>query len=276
MKHEEMFWQASDGLQLFAQSWEPAGEVEGVICLVHGLGEHSGRYGHWVEMLGQAGYAVLAPDLRGHGKSGGARGHTPSFERYMDDLSLLLDEAARRFPDKPCFLYGHSMGGLLVANYVLRRRPRLAGVVITSPGLRTALEKQTGKVAAVRLLGAIAPGLSQPSGLDPATLSRDPAVVEAYRNDSLVHDRISLGMARGSLAAIGYAFAHAAEFSLPLLLMHGAADQLTFAAGSSEFAALLPGDCTLKIWDQLYHELHNEPEKDQVATVLVEWLNSKL
>ncbi|MEW5785873.1 MAG: lysophospholipase [Bacillota bacterium] len=276
MKHDQMFWQARDALQLFAQSWEPAGEVKGVICLVHGLGEHSSRYGHWVEMLDQADYAVLATDLRGHGKSEGARGHTPSFERYMDDLGLLLEEAARRFPEKPCFLYGHSMGGLLVANYVLRRRPRLAGVVITSPGLRTALEKQTGKVAAVRLLGAIAPGLNQPSGLDPATLSRDPAVVEAYRNDPLVHDRISLGMARGSLAAIRYAFAHASEFNLPLLIMHGAADQLVFAEGSSEFAGLVSGECTLKIWDQLYHELHNEPEKDQVFAVLVEWLNGKI
>ncbi|MBT9134851.1 MAG: Monoacylglycerol lipase [Firmicutes bacterium] len=274
MRHTEMSWQALDGTRLFAQSWEPENK-RGVVCLVHGLGEHSSRYSHFAAVFNQAGFAVVTLDLRGHGKSGGARGHTPSFEHYMDDLQLLLADAEHRFPGTPCFLYGHSMGGLLALNYVLRRQPRLSGVVIASAGLRSALEAQRVKVLAVHLLGSILPQLSQHSGLNSTMLSRDPKVVEQYRNDPLVHDRISLGMAKGCLEAVKYAFAHAAKFSVPLLVMHGAADELTFPSGSAALASLVARDCTLKIWDGLYHELHNEPEKEAVFRYVLTWLEAK-
>jgi alpha-beta hydrolase superfamily lysophospholipase len=260
-------------LNLYAQAWSPE-SPQGVVCLVHGLGEHSGRYAHVADRLNTAGYAVLASDLRGHGKSAGQRGHAPSMEAFMKDIDLLLEEAKRRYPHQPRFLYGHSLGGILVLNYTLRRRPELAGVVATSSGLRTALELQKGKIALVKLLGSVMQKQTIASGLDAATISRDPEVVKKYLSDPLVHDKITFGMAKALSEAIPWVFAHASEFKVPLLLMHGTADQLAFPAGSKEFASLVHGDCTLKLWEGLYHETHNEPEKDEVLAYMVGWLES--
>ncbi len=276
MKHFETTLKSHDGLDLFCQGWLPESAPKAVICLVHGLGEHSGRYAHVAETFNQAGYAVIGFDLRGHGKSGGQRGHTPSFEAFMQDIDRLFEEAERRFSGLPRFLYGHSLGGILVLNYALRRKPPVRGVVATSSGLRTALENQKMKVTLARVLGTLFPAGSLPSGLDPATLSRDPQVVQAYRTDPLVHDAISFGMGKSLMDAIRWAFSHASEFPVPLLLVHGTQDVLAFPSGSQDFAALVPQNCTLKLWDGLYHETHNEPEKAQVLEFTRQWLDAHL
>ena len=275
MEHFELEWKSFDGLALYAQGWQPA-QPKAVVCLVHGLGEHSGRYAHLAEFLNQAGYAVLSFDNRGHGKSGGKRGHSPSFDAFMQDIDLLLAEAGRRYPGLPCFLYGHSLGGILVTNYVLRRKPKLAGVVVTSPGLRTALEAQKGKIALAKVLGALLPELSMPTGLEAKMISRDPAVVERYVKDPLVHGVATVGMAKCLLEGVGWGFEHAAAWHLPTLFMHGDQDQIAYLRGSQEFTAKIQGDCTLKIWPGLYHETHNEPEKDQVFAYLLDWLDKHL
>ncbi len=160
--------------------------------------------------------------------------------------------------------------------YTLKRQPDLAGVVATSSGLRTALEKQTAKVALSRTLAVFFPKLSMPSGLNAADISRDSNVVRVYQNDPLVHDRASLAFAKAMFDALPWTFQHAGEFKLPLLLVHGTEDKIAFASGSQEFASLVPGDCTLKLWDGLFHETHNEPEKEQVLAFLINWLQSKL
>lgn len=275
MSHFETYWTARDGLSLYAQRWEPSAPAAGVICLVHGLGEHSGRYVYVAETLNAAGFSLFAFDLRGHGKSGGQRGHSPAFETLMDDIGLLLAEAARRDPDRPCFLYGHSLGGLLTLNYVLRRKPALAGVVVTSPGLRSPLTEQTLKINLAKALGALLPRLPVATGLDPNAISHDECVVRAYMDDPLVHDRCTLGATRTTLESIPWALAHAGEFHLPLLLMHGTGDRLTYPHGTQEFAGRVGGECSVRLWDGLAHELHNEPQKDQVLAYLVAWLRSK-
>lgn len=274
MEHFDLTWQTSDGLRLFAQGWQPEDPPRAVVCLVHGLGEHSERYAHVGAALTQAGYALLGFDLRGHGKSEGPRGHAPSFQALMDDISQLLEQAGQRFPVGTRFLYGHSLGGILVLNYALRRQAQLAGVIASGPGLRTSLEQQTVKLALVRVLGRIMLAVTLPSGLNPQHLCRDPEVVRAYVNDPLVHDRLSLGMALSLLQAIRWAFEHAPEFPVPLLLMHGTADRLAFAEGSREYASLVQGDCTLKLWEGLYHEIHNEPEQRQVFETMIAWLDA--
>jgi alpha-beta hydrolase superfamily lysophospholipase len=276
MKHFESSWKAKDGLETYFQGWEPEKTPQAAICLVHGLGEHSGRYVHVADHLTAAGFAVLTMDLRGHGKSAGARGHVASSEIFLDDIDRLLKEADDRYPGKPRFLYGHSLGGILVLFYTLKRKPELAGVVATSSGLRTALEKQTAKVAFSKFLAALLPELSMPSGLNAADISRDPEVVRIYQNDPLVHDRASLAFAKAMFDALPWTFQHAPEFKPPLLLVHGTEDKIAYASGSQEFASLVPGDCTLKLWDGLYHETHNEPEKEQVLAFLTDWLQSKL
>jgi alpha-beta hydrolase superfamily lysophospholipase len=273
MQHVEFAWQTEDGLRLYAQGWQPETEPKGVVCLVHGLGEHSGRYAHLAAFLNQAGYALLTFDLRGHGQSEGQRGHTPSYEALLDDIAHLLDEAAKRYPNCPRFLYGHSLGGNLVINYALRRRPKLAGVIATGPLFRPAFEPPAWKLTLARIMYNLWPTLAMSNELDRQVLSRDPAVVRAYNEDPLVHDRLTPRLTMDMLQAGLWSMEHAAEFPLPLLLMHGSDDRLTSAQASREFAAQAGEVCTLKIWDGFYHEIHNEPEQGLVFGYLLEWLN---
>ncbi|GAG77006.1 unnamed protein product [marine sediment metagenome] len=140
MKHSEFEFKTFDGLSLFAQSWQPESQPQAVICLIHGMGEHSGRYAHVADRLTKAGYTIFTFDLRGHGKSEGPRGHTPSYEALMQDISSLLEVANKQFPQLSSFLYGHSLGGNLVLNYILRHQPQLEGVIVSDPWLRLAFE----------------------------------------------------------------------------------------------------------------------------------------
>ncbi len=275
MIHEETEWRSNDNIPLYVQKWHPANEAKGVICLIHGLGEHSSRYLHWAERLTAEGYAVLAFDLRGHGNSGGERGDSPTFDHLTDDITLLLKDAEKQFPNKPCFLYGHSLGGLLVLFYLIQRRPDLAGAIVTSPALHTSTDRQKIKIALARILSRIIPRVSIPNGLDREGLSQDPAVVQAYCEDPLVHDRISLRMAKGMFDTIDYVLAQAPEIKLPLLIMNGTEDRITFASGAEKLADLIKSECTLKLWDGLYHELHNEFDKDRVFDYLKQWLEKR-
>ena len=273
MQHLEDQWTSADGLPLYAQRWAPEGEPKAVVCLIHGLGDHSGRYRHVAEALVRADYALLTFDLRGHGRSGGPRGHWQSFDLVMNDIGLLLTEAARRFPNRPRVLYGHSLGGSLALNYVLRRQPKLAGVIATSPGLRPGFEPPAWKVGMARTLRRVWPRLTLSNELETAAMSREAAVVAAYRADPLNHDRLSAAAGVDILDSGAWALAHAAEFPLPLLLMHGAADRVTSVEATREFAAQAGANCTLKIWDGLYHEIHNEPEQGAVLAYLIAWLD---
>jgi alpha-beta hydrolase superfamily lysophospholipase len=268
--------QAKDGIRLLAVDWPPQDEAKAVVCLIHGLGEHSGRYAHVAEAFNKAGYGMLAFDLRGHGKSEGPRGHSPSSEAFLDDIEGLLAEAGKRYPGKPRFLYGHSLGGALVLFTTLRRKPQIAGVIATGAGLHTPLIEQKLKVSFANAMAAVLPRMTLSTGLNPELISRDPQVVQAYLNDPLVHYKASLAMARSTIQAILWTMDHAAEMKVPLLLMHGTGDQLTYPSGSQEFARQVPGSCWLRLWDGLYHEIHNEPEKEQVIAEAIRWMDDQL
>jgi acylglycerol lipase len=273
MSHIEFEKESFDGLNLYYQVWKAADEQKGVVCLIHGLGEHSGRYEHWASLLNQAGYSVVSYDLRGHGKSGGKRGHVSSFDDYLKDTVLLVKEAKEKFPELSCFLYGHSLGALIVNYYVLRTNPKLAGVVISALSNKTTLQEQKGKVLLSKVLGSIVPTLTIQSGLIPSTISRDPDIVERYIKDPLVHDKVTVGWGKSTLEAISWMEQHASEWTLPVLIMHGEKDILGYAQGSREFSSKIKGDVTLKIWSGLFHEIHNEPEKEEVFGYLHQWLD---
>ncbi len=279
MKTFESTW-SHDGINFFMQGWEPDGKKpKAVVGLLHGIGEHSGRYVHVGSAMTEAGYVLVSFDLRGHGKSSGARGHFPSLNAVMQDIRQFFVQITTRYPETPQFLYGHSLGGLLALAYTMQHSAGLKGVIVTGAALRSALQEQKGKVALVNLLGSLLPAITLPSGLDANTLSRDPNVVMNYNNDSLTHERVSLGLGRASLTAIDFCFAHATEFSVPLLIMHGSADKLTYPSGSEDFASLaktLNPDVSLKVWDGLYHEIHNEPEQAEVFKTEIEWLDRHL
>jgi len=277
MKHFETSWKARDGLDIFAEGWEPTVLIpKAVVCLVHGLGEHVSRYAHVAEAFGKEGFILFGADLRGHGRSGGSRGHISSIEDFMQDIDVLLEQARARYPGLPLLLYGHSLGGIQVLHYGLIRKPNVKGVIATSSGLHTALEQQSSKIAMAKILGSLIPKVAIPSGLDAKTISRDQTVVQAYMNDPLVHDKISLGFGKVMIGVTTWTLAHAGEFSLPLLLMHGKADTLAFPSSSTEFAAPLKEKCTLVLWEDAYHELHNEPEKDEVFKTMTLWMDARL
>ena len=276
MKHTEFKFKTFDDLQLFGQSWQLEDQNRAVVCLVHGLGEHSGRYAHVANRLTKAGYIIFAFDLRGHGRSEGQLGHSPSYEALLNDVNFFLNEVDKNFPEPPLFLYGHSLGGNLVLNYVLRRQSHLKGVIATAPWLRLAFEPPAFKIALGKITNYIWPSFSQKNGLETKALSHDLEVVHSYENDPLVHDRISARMFISTYQAGQWALEHASEFSLPLLLMHGGADKIISVEAGREFASKITENCTLKIWDGLYHEIHNEPEKEEVFKFLIDWLDKEV
>lgn len=277
MARIETKWTSKDGLDIYAQAWEPdVVQPKAAACFVHGLGEHSSRYAHVAEALNKQGIILFTSDSRGHGKSGGARGHINSIEDFMGDIDILLEQARARYAELPLFLYGHSLGGILVLHYALLRKPNVKGVIATSPGLHTALEKQPVKVLLAKILGSIMPSTALASGLDPNGISRDETVVQAYTNDPLVHDKVSLGFGKIMLGVTKWTLENAKNFPLPLLLLHGKKDPIAFVSSSVEFAEPLGEKCTLVLWDDGLHELHNEPEKDEVFKTMTLWMDARL
>ena len=269
----------NDDVTFYMQGWEPDGNPKAIICLIHGLGEHTGRYAHVGRALNDAGYALFGFDLRGHGQTGGPRGHIPSLDVALQDIHQFVEFQKKNFPDIPIFLYGHSLGGLFALAYMIQYTDGVKGVTVTGVALRSPLLDQKVKVAIVRVLGSLFSSMIIPTGLDPSTISRDPAVVQKYVNDPLVHGKSSLGLGKATLDAVNLCFTRAKDFSLPLLVMHGKRDTLVYPSGSEDFAKLAGEtnkDVTLKLWDGLYHEIHNEPEQEEVFKVMIKWLGKHL
>ncbi|MBT7992036.1 MAG: alpha/beta hydrolase [Anaerolineae bacterium] len=277
-KQSKIKWRfkSKDGLNLFAHAFPSENPPKAIVCMVHGHGEHIERYEHLAKALNDAGYAMIGFDHRGHGQSEGLRGHTPSYEMLLDDIASFLVEVNEHYPDLPHILYGHSMGGNLVINYALRRKPQLKGIVATGPWIKLAFEAPAIQVFLGNMMDKIYPAFIQNSGLDTAALSHDPEVVRAYEEDNLVHDKISARLFVGMYGSGLWALEHAKDFSLPLLLMHGAGDTITSAEASREFAEKAGDNVTLKIWDKLYHEIHNEPEQADIFKTTIEWTDKLL
>jgi alpha-beta hydrolase superfamily lysophospholipase len=246
------------------------------VALVHGLGEHIGRFARLARRLNAAGFVAVGFDLRGHGRSGGPRGHTPSYEALMDDLADFLGEVRARYARLPLFLYGHSMGGNLVLNFCLRRGPVLQGAIATSPWLKLAIEAPPLKLALANALDPVLPGFTQKSGLEIQALSHDEQILDDYRSDPLVHDRISTRLFKSMRESGLWALKHAAEFPVPLLLMQGTADRIIFIEATREFARLAGKRVTWHAWDGMYHETHNEPGGEQVTGFTIRWMEAQL
>jgi alpha-beta hydrolase superfamily lysophospholipase len=271
MPHAITQWKTKDGLSLFAQSWT-VDSPKAVLGIIHGMGEHSSRYAHMAKAMNAVGISVVAYDHRGHGKSGGKKGHMDSIDQLLDGVDQLLGEMAKLAPGAPQFLFGHSMGGNVLLNHALRRRPNIKGIIASGAYLRLAFAPPAIQVALAKLVKGILPALGQPTNLDATAISRDAKVVDAYLKDPLVHGRITPAFFVEIDAASKYAMDHAGELKLPLLIYHGSADRLTSHDASEEFARKVKGDVTWKSWSGLFHECHNEPEQNDVFQMVSDWI----
>jgi alpha-beta hydrolase superfamily lysophospholipase len=268
-----------DGLALARRDW-PSADARGTIVIVHGLGEHSGRYSHVAARLNASGWSVVGYDQRGHGESPGERGRIAADDDLLADLGAVVD-AVRAETSGALVLLGHSLGGLVVARFVAAalESPRPAwqrdvdALVLSSPALDIGM---TGARRAVLVtLEKVTPNLGIGNGLDATGISRDPAVVAAYRADPLVHDRIAPRLVR-FLADAGPAVrALAPRWQVPTLLLYAGSDRLVVPAGSAAFAAAAPASLvTARPFGSLFHEIFNEPEQDEVLAVLTAWLDT--
>ncbi len=262
--------------ELFLRAWEPEKTVRAVMVLIHGLGEHSGRYGgDFASFYTKSGLAILAPDLPGHGQTKGKRGHIAQTAMFLDYLDLLVGEANRRYPGKPLFIYGHSMGGLITLWYTLDRHPQTAGVIVTSPAIAIHDPVPGPKKVMAQIMDKLMPAFSMENGLAANLLSRDPQVVQAYKDDPLVHSRIS---ARLGLMMIGqgqWIFAHAPENQNNLLAMIGSEEGIVSKDAVDQFCKIAPR-VTYKVWPNLFHEIHNEAEKQEVFDFTLDWIDKAM
>lgn len=273
--HEESTVTTSDGVILYTQSWRAA-QPKGVIALIHGIAEHSARYRHVGEFFATHGYTVHTMDLRGHGRSPGHRILIRQMDEYSQDVVAFLTWIRAQERNRPLFLLGHSMGGLIVTYHVLTQQPELRGVVLSAPALQvdgvTAFERIVGRV-----LARLAPALPMKK-LDATAISRNPAVVKAYQRDPLVYlGAVPAATGIAMITAIAEIEQQMEAFRLPLLIVHGSADRLTNPEGSKQlYARAGSSDKTFKLYNGLYHEVLNEPEQEQVMADIVAWLDQRI
>ena len=267
--------QTSDQLKLNMFSNDVSQPIA-VIMLTHGMGEHGLRYNHMAEYFASKNIGIIAFDIRGHGTSEGKRGHTPSYEHLMLDLDSVYVKIKETHPSVPLFLFGHSMGGNLILNFLIRKKRQVAGAIVTGPYLRLGFEPPKWKIVLAKLSSRIFPKLTQPTGLELEALSRDKSVIYKYEDDPLVHDKITSSFFVNVHFAGRYAIENAGGIECPLLIMHGASDRLTSPDGTREFYENSKENVSLKIWDGLYHELHNEPEKDEIFEFEINWIQKIL
>jgi alpha-beta hydrolase superfamily lysophospholipase len=261
---------AADGTELRTRHW-PAPDPWASLLLVHGLGEHSGRYEHVGERLSAAGIDTHAYDLRGQGASDGRRGHVDRWSQYHDDLGERLAAVRAGADDRPIVLYGHSMGGLIVAGYLLSDRPPPDLAVLTAPGLDSTLARW--KQALAPILGRVAPTLAIPTGIDPATLSRDPSVGTRARGDDLCVKVSTARFGAEALTEQARVRAGARSITVPTLVLHGLDDGLVPPAATDVFEGV-PG-IERRTYPGLRHELHNEPEGPAILDEIVAWVRER-
>ena len=268
---------STQGESLALHDWPlPAGRpVRGVVLLVHGLGEHAGRYQHVAGRLNQWGFAVRGHDHFGHGESAGVRGDLPVDDRLLSDLAVLIDDTRTRIDDRlPLILLGHSMGGLVAAQLVAQKLRRVDALVLSSPALDAGMSWWQKMLT--QLLWRLAPHVRVGNGIDPRGLSRDPAAVQAYLDDPLVHDRISARLAHFIASAGPAVLQRAPRWKVPTLLLYAGQDRAVAPAGSQAFARAAPPEVvTTQAFPMHFHELFNDLDSEAVFSALHGWLTAR-
>ncbi|CAM4476998.1 alpha/beta hydrolase [Paenibacillus tarimensis] len=264
----------SDGLELHATHYSPADrEAVGAICLLHGMGEHGGRYEELAGRLAGQGYAILAPDQRGHGCTPGKRGHAESVLRLAEDAAKSIEYTQALHKGLPVFLYGHSMGGNVALSCALRYRPSIAGLVLSSPWLRLGFEPPRHKVMLGQVLARLLPSLTLSTQLEAGALYRNDNQLMKDWEDKLLHNRISAALYFSLTEEGRRSISSMSELKVPLLHFHGTADTITSYAASHEAAGRVECECQFVPLEGGYHELHHDEEHERFTGILIEWLN---
>lgn len=280
MEHKEGFFQGAGGLNLYYQSWYPQNnKVRGILTIVHGLGGHSDSYGNIVKHLIPKNYAIYAFDSRGHGRSPGQRGHINSWKEIRTDLQAFLELVETQSPKCPQFLLGHSLGGVIALDYVMRFRvypSPLSGVITFAPAVGK-VGVSPFKLTVAKILSQILPRFTLSTGLDLDTAARDEKVLAAYAQDKLRHARGSARLATEFLETVNWINAHVVDLHIPLLIMQGGADTVTLPQGSRQFFQKVAfPDKELLEYPEAYHEIQDDFGYEQVMTDLEAWLEQHL
>lgn len=276
MPYKEYHWISSDGKNLFARSWATEKPSQNVVLLVHGLGEHSGRYKAWAELFNEAGYSFLSFDQRGHGLSDGIKGHTRSVQYLLRDIDLLYEKSNELFPGQKKILYGHSMGGTLVLNYIIQNSKPVSALIVTSPWLKLFKEPDYPTMVISGILQHVAPFLTLSNRVKPQQLTHNQDIIRDYLDDPYVHDRISLKMFHELYNSGLYALKNIFKINFPLLLMHGSADTITSPQVSENYLLNTNKEAHFRLWEDQYHELHNELIYKEVFKYIKEWLGKNV
>ena len=273
---ENLQIQSSSELMLHATIWKPETEIKAVVTLVHGLGEHCLRYTPYIEYFTGQGIAFLGFDMMGHGQSEGDRGVVTEYQNLMDDVDICMMKTKNLFPGIPHFLYGHSMGGNIVINYLMDFQPQINGAIVTSLWLKLTHEPLFIIKWVSGLLEAIIPDFTISNGLKVEHISHLPEEVEKYRTDPLNHDRISFLLFNCISRHGHFALRHPQLIKTHVLLMHGQDDKITSPKASHKLAMECPEFIEWKEWPGKYHELHNEDIRKELAETVIHWMEKNM
>lgn len=272
MRSREGHFTSKDGLELYCQSWHPDGPIKAVLAIVHGHGEHSGRYQNVVGYFVPRGYTVYAYDLRGHGRSPGKRGNIRSWAEFREDQAAFMHFVSGQEPGRPVFAYGHSLGGTIILDIVLRSPEGPKGIVISAPvlgppGIPPFL------LTLSRVLSRVLPGFTLSTSLDTTALSRDPLVVKAYQEDPMVHSRANARLGTELISTAEWIQQHAGELRVPMLLIQGQLDRICRPSDSHRFYERV----TFRDKEHIeypggFHEPHNDVEHERVMADVERWL----
>lgn len=263
--------------EFFGQYWK-AENAKANIILIHGMGEHSTRYdGFFAKKMNDAGFSIIAFDHYGHGKTKGKRGDCPSYNAVLNSVDVLIEKCDEYLDKKlPKVLYGHSMGGNVVGNYILKRKEKINLAVLSSPMLKLAFEPPAWKLFAGKIMRNIYPSFQESTGLDAKGISRDENEVNKYVNDPLVHDKITINFSLPFFEEGDWAIENANKLENPTLLIHGTGDKITSYKGSEQYAKNAGNKAELKLYKGGYHELHNDIVKEEVLDDVIAWLKKHL
>lgn len=276
MIHQESTFQGVGGYTLFSQSWLPEGKPTAVLIIIHGVGEHSGRYHHVVDYFVPLGYAIYSYDQRGHGRSPGKRGHVNDFSEFRHDVRTFVNLVKTAQPERPLFIMGHSLGGLISLDYVLHHPQGLSGAIISAPALGD-VQLSPALLTISRILSRLTPGLLINGDLETDKISRIPAEISAYQNDPLVHGKGSPRIVTEVEKTNSWVMRHAADWQVPLLMYHGDADAITQPQASRQFFDQITfPDKQYISYPGGYHESHNDLHKEQTFADIKEWLAAHL